>query len=417
MGALTGTEAASRLLSFAYYVIAARVLDPDDFGVVRYTITLAVLAVGPLLVTATATNRELGASRDDPARRDSVLASSLLASAGLWAAGAALAALAVAAGLTGDANLPGLLAATVGLAAFNLYYSVARGLGQLWRIAAAYAGGSAAQLAALGALAALGQPSTTLVLVVFGASALVPIAICEIARPVLWRHARHATREAFRALRRIAAPLWISQIFFLVWISADQIWVANSLGGEQLGFYSAAKTMAQVFFVLTAGANGILLPRVAHLRTTRGDDEARGLIRATVAAVTLAAVLLAAVLILARDPLLTDLYGSDYSSAASSLTGLSVGMAIFVVISCLGAAAVGWGKPILLTLAFGMAGISEAVLLIAIDPAHASGAAWINAASIALGLLVAIAFLIVRPLRPGEPAEDEVAVPLEEGAV
>jgi O-antigen/teichoic acid export membrane protein len=378
---------------------------------------LAVLAVGPLLVTATATNRELGSSRDDPGRRDTVLASSLLVSVALWAGGATLAAIAVIAGLTGDANLAGLLAATVGLASFNLYYSVARGLGQLWRIAAAYAGGSAAQLIALLVLAAAGEPSTTLVLIVFGASALVPIVACEILRPVLWHHARHATREAIRALRRIAAPLWISQLFFLVWISADQIWVANEFGRDQLGFYSAAKTMAQVFFVLTAGANGILLPRVAHLRSSQGDQEARRLIRATVAAATLAAAILAAALIVAREPLLNALFGSDYSSAASSLAGLSVGMAVFVVISCLGAAAVGWGRPILLTLAFGMAGISETVLLLAIDPAHASGAAWINAASIGLGLVAAAAYLLLRPLRPSEGAAPEDAPPLEEGAL
>jgi O-antigen/teichoic acid export membrane protein len=416
MGALTGIEAASRLLSFAYYVVAARALTPDDFGVVRYTITIAVLAVGPLLVTATATNRELGSSRDVPSRRDSVLASSLLASVVLWAGGAALAALAVIAGLTGDADLAGLLAATVGLAAFNLYYSVARGLGQLWRIGAAYAGGSAAQLIALAVLVAAGNPSTTLVLVVFGASALLPILACEIARPVLWRHARNVTREALRALRRIAAPLWVSQLFFLAWISADQIWVANELGGQELGFYSAAKTMVQVFFVLTAGANGILLPRVAHLRASRGEEEAHRLIRATVAAVTVAAVLLAAVLVLARDPLLKGLYGSDYGSAAGALAGLSAGMAIFVVISCIGAAAIGWGKPILLTLAFAAAGTSEVVVLLAIGPGSLSGTAWINAGSIALGLIVAVGYLIARPLRAG-PAPDDVTVPLEEGAV
>jgi O-antigen/teichoic acid export membrane protein len=172
-----------------------------------------------------------------------------------------------------------------------------------------------------------------------------------------------------------------------------------------------------VFFVLTAGANGILLPRVAHLRSSHGDEEARRLIRATVAAVTLAAAILAAALVLARDPLLTALYGSDYSSASSSLAGLSVGMAIFVVISCLGAAAIGWGKPILLTLAFGIAGTSEAVLLLVIDPAHASDAAWINAASIALGLLAAIGYLVIRPLRTNETGTPEESPPLEEGAV
>jgi O-antigen/teichoic acid export membrane protein len=417
MGALTAAEAASRLLSFAYYVLAARTLDPDQFGVVRYTITLAVLALGPLLVTATATNRELGASRDDPDRRDTILASSLLLSAGLWAAGAAIAALAVAVGLADNTDLVGLLAAMVGLAVFNLYYSISRGLGQIWRIAVAYAGGSAAQLIALLVLIGFGEPSTTVVLIVFGTSALIPIAACEAVRPVLRRHARNASRAAVAALRRIAGPLWISQIFFLVWISVDLIWVAGNLGDEQLGFYSAAKTMVQVFFVLTAGANGVMLPRVAHLRSARGEEQARRLIAATVAWVTVAAVLVAAVLIVARDPLITGLYGSGYAAAEDALVGLSAGMAVFVVISCLGAAAVGWGRPILLTLAFGVAGSSETALLLLIDPSGISGAAWINAAAIGLGLIAALAYLVARPLRPEAVGPGDDVQPLEEGAL
>lgn len=417
MGALTGIEAASRLLSFVFYIAAARALDPDSFGVVRFTITVAILAIGPLMVMATATNRELGASRDDPVRRDTILGSSVLISAGLWAAGSALAVLAAVTGLAENVDIAGLVIVTAGLAAFNLYYSIGRGIGQIWRIAAAYAGGSAAQLVVFLTLVAFGEPSDTAALVIFGLSPLIPIAACEVVRPVLRRHLRRATRAAVAALRRIAGPLWISQIFFLVWISADQVWVANDLGGDQLGFYSAAKTMVQVFFVLTAGANGVMLPRVAHLRASGDDEAARRLIVATVAWVTVAAALLAAVLVAIRSPLISGLYGSGYEAGSASLAGLSVGMAIFVVISCLGAAAVGWGRPILLTLAFGAAGVSEVGLLLAIDPATSSDTAWINAASIAVGLAVALAYLAARPLGAEDGRAEEEAPPLEEGAL
>jgi O-antigen/teichoic acid export membrane protein len=353
----------------------------------------------------------LGAARGDAGRREAVIGSSIAISLVLWIAGLGVFAAGVGLGLLDDVELGGLAAATLGLAAFNLYYGIARGLGAIWRIAAAYAGGSAAQLAALVVLASIADPTPAEVLVTFGLSALVPIVICEMVRPVIWRHARRVTREAVSAIRRLAAPLWVSQIFFLVWMSADQIWVADALGGEELGFYSAAKTMAQVFFVLTAGVNGILLPRIAHLRDSREDAGARALIRATMAAVVAGAALFAAVVIAARESLLSGLFGAEYDAAGDALLWLAIGMSLFVIVSCLGTIVLGWGTPAVLTAAFATAGVAEVVLLVALDPVTGAEVARINAGAMLAGLAVALAWLRFRPLRDGRPGGVDAGAP------
>jgi hypothetical protein len=75
--ALTAIEAFARVLALAFYLVAAHAFSVSQFGVVRYTITLALLALAPLLVLATATNRELGAARGGEEQTRVVLGSSL----------------------------------------------------------------------------------------------------------------------------------------------------------------------------------------------------------------------------------------------------------------------------------------------------------------------------------------------------
>src|SRR5204862_3817196 len=79
MAALTFSEGSGRLLSFVFYVVAARLLTTHGFGVLRYTIALSLLAFGLLQVLVTALARELGAARGDEGATDLVLGSGLAA--------------------------------------------------------------------------------------------------------------------------------------------------------------------------------------------------------------------------------------------------------------------------------------------------------------------------------------------------
>jgi hypothetical protein len=180
---LTATEAAARVLSLGFYLVAARVLTVSGFGVVRYTISLALLALSPLLVLATATNRELGASRAGEAETRVILGSSLAIACWIWLGTAALCIAASAAGLTGSADLAGMLVVLGGQAMFSLNYQISRGLGRIKRIAITYIGASLLQLALLLALAATIDLSPTVALAIFGVSPVVLIVAAELVTP------------------------------------------------------------------------------------------------------------------------------------------------------------------------------------------------------------------------------------------
>jgi O-antigen/teichoic acid export membrane protein len=397
--ALTATEAVARTLSLGFYLLAAHSFSVSDFGVVRYTITLSLLALAPLLVLAMATNRELGAARGGEAETRVVLGSSLAIAVWTWLATAALCVAAGAANLTGSASLAGLVIVVTGLGAFNLYYQIARGLGQIKRIAFTYMGGSLLQLIVFGALIATVDLSPFEALVIFGVSSAVPILACELVAPVIRGRGVSFTRDAARTLWRIGAPLLVAQAGFMIWFSADQVWVDSTLGSAQIGLYGAAKTLIQALFVLMAGSIGVILPRIAELRSAGLDQRARRLILAMTLELTVLAIVVAAVMIAARSPLLRVIFGDSYVSAGGALAALAVGMAAYATFVAITASAIGWGRPGLSALGISIAGVSEVSLLLFAGGSDITFAGWMSAASILLGLAAVLVALRLRPLR------------------
>src|SRR5215210_6959412 len=240
------SEGAARGLSFVYYIVAARVLAPEGFGVVRYTITLALLLMGVEMALTTVLQRELGAARRDPVHTRKVIGSALAVAAGILLAFSALSSAAAAGGLTGSADLPGLLVVFGGYAAFQLYYTIARGRGDFSRAAVVFAGGTLIQLVVLVMIVAVTRPSPTAALVVFGLSGLVPIVVYEVRRPVVRGGALPIDPRVLKTFWRLGSPLLVAQVGYAVWSTADSIWVERALGTEEVGLYGAAKNLVQV---------------------------------------------------------------------------------------------------------------------------------------------------------------------------
>jgi O-antigen/teichoic acid export membrane protein len=382
-----------------FFLVAAHAMTVSGFGVVRYTITLATLALAPMLVLATATNRELGASRGGEQQTGVVLAASVTVGACIFVATAALCVMAGVTDLTGSASLAGLLVVLGGLALFNLYYQIARGLGHIRRIAVVYVGGSLIKLAVLLALIAVADVSPIQALVIFGVSSGVTVIAYELAAPVIRGRAVWFGRDGMRSLWRIGAPLIIAQLGYMIWISADQIWVESTFGAEKIGLYGAAKTLVQAFFVLTAGSIGVMMPRVAELRTAGQTRRARRLIVAMSAQLLALSVLMGAFLVLARSPLLTLLFGEAYDGAGSALIALAVSMVVYGAFIGITASAIGWGRPGISALGVSVAALSEIALLVLAGGDGIAFAGWVNAVSIGLGLVAVALALARRPLR------------------
>jgi O-antigen/teichoic acid export membrane protein len=411
MALLTLAEGIARGLSFAFYLLAAHALAPASFGVVQYTIALAVVALAPVQLIGIAVRRELGADRGDRAETISTLGSGLaLALLGLVAS-LALAGVALAVGLAGPADVAGLAAVIAGLAAFEIYYAVARGTADFRRAAIAYAGGALLQLIVFGVVTAITDPSALAALLIYAGSSVVPIAVYELRRPLMRTHGLRLERGSLDRLWAIVRPLAAGTVAFLVWNSADQIWVGHTFGTYDIGTYGAARNLSQVLLVPIVGFTGALVPRVAELRASQDQARAVGLIRWTTWMMIATCAAIALPLILGRTFFLETFYGEAYGAGATALIGLCVAMVLFAGFSGLGHGAMGWGAPRVYSVGYVVAAIAELVALLAGNWSHPYAAAWILAGSVALGWLAMALYVRLRPLVLGEEAEPQAEPP------
>jgi O-antigen/teichoic acid export membrane protein len=390
MAAMSAAEGGARFLSFLFYLLAARSLAPEDFGVVRYTITLSLVAFVGLQVIVKALMKELGGARQDTERELEVLGTGLLISVAVFVV-TALATVAIAQfGLTAPAQTLGLIAVLAGTAFFQLYYAMGRGVGDVQRPAITYVGASACQLVAFVVLELLVHPSVSATLLIYGASSALPVLAWELRRPLLRGRGLRVTKSAASLLWRISAPLILGQVAYIVWNSADQIWVASALGSTQIGWYAAAKNVSQVLVVLPAGTNGALLPRMSELRTSGQTPRALGLLYRTTVVLVLVSAVIAAVLIVIRTPLLELLYGAEYAPAAASLAALAVGMVIYTGHFTLTGSAIGLGLPRISTSTICVAAVAEVATFVFLPGNSPAYAAWVSAGAIGLAFVIAI---------------------------
>jgi O-antigen/teichoic acid export membrane protein len=404
IGSTVWTEAFARLLSLVFYLAAGRLLLPADFGVLRYTLALGgwLFLLGNVLGRATA--RELGATDTDREAFQRTVTAALLLAAPMLALALGLAAGLVLGEITPTANLLGLATMLVGRTAFEVYYAVARGGRMLGRMAATYVGFSALQVVLLLGYAALSDDvDSTTALVIFGVSMLLPIAICELRRPVLLGHLRFPVAEARRKILYTGRPLLLSTCFFLMWATLDQLVVETVLPPVDVGYYGAAKTLAHMFSVLPFALNAALVPRIAQLRTRGEAAHARRLLRLTLIASVSVTAAGAGVVALLGPTIMALLFGEEFRPAGTALGILGVGYVAYMAVGVISSVAVGWGRRALNTAVTGVAGLLQLVLLVVVDYSDSADVATINAVSMWVALVVAVAWITIRPL--GGPSD------------
>jgi O-antigen/teichoic acid export membrane protein len=402
---LVAVEGGARALSFAFYIAAARILAPAAFGTVRYTIVVSSLAFFAMQVIVTGTLREIGAHRGSPAQTSPLVWTSLA----LCAAGFALTApLCVAldrSGALGTADLAGLLAVLASRTVFEVYYAAARGVGETWRAGVAYAGGSALQLALLIAVWALAGVSAQTALLLYAASSIVAVVICEAVRPLLFAARPALHRDVAIALLRTGPALALAQAGYLVWSTADQVWVENALGSVQVGLYAAARNLVQLYVIVPTAVCGVVLPRMARAVRERRPARAARLLRLGTGLAFGVTAAMALAVFAVREPLITATYGSAYADAAQPMAWLSVAMVAYAAQVVLTSGAIASDRPWVMTFAIGAAALAEVGWLVASSRDDLLTAAQALAAGAVAGLLVAGAWALAGGPRLAGPRE------------
>jgi PST family polysaccharide transporter len=172
-------------------------------------------------------------------------------------------------------------------------------------------------------------------------------------------------RDQVRMLVAFGLPLAMANLLSQALLNVDYVFVGHSLGTQATGLYAMAFTIAGwSTAVISSVLNGIVQPAFSKVRHDGGDLR-DALFRSTRTVAVVAFAICAITLSLA-EPLLTTIYGPQWSSAAPALVGLSVYGAVFVVCLLLANIIISTGRT-------GMLFLVQVIALAALLPAMAAG--------------------------------------------
>jgi O-antigen/teichoic acid export membrane protein len=378
----------ARFLGFVFVVVAARILDPPDFGVLSYA--LAILVPASILLT----NAPNGLSRflaryTDVTSLQAVYLSNWTAVAGLLLAATLLVVMGCAPliGLSGW-MLIGLAVNLIGVAAFELYVQALRGSGRFGVMGTYYTLANMLQLVGIALAAVAGSRSAALFFVIYGVSPVVALVAMQLAwpLPVSLNGKTMAWSHVWRILRYVL-PVVAQGIFFAVWSAGDLVLIEHLLNPTATGNYAAAKTLAQL---LTLGPTALYTAAGPTLSRLPEKQLRKYLLRLEGLA-GLVVVPLGIGLLVLRQPLIMLLYGTKYPHIIDGLTPLVAAMVAYGLYTILSTTWSSLGRPIVGACATAIGAITSIALIRGLIPSLGLLGAAIGFAAGSGAQLIAIA--------------------------
>lgn len=383
---------AARVLGFAFSFLLARAFSTEQFGAVQYTITLAgLVAIATVPFVGQVLPWFIGRYRQEPDQLDAVTSSGWLILVALYA-GTLLLSVPVLA-LTGQLDLTVLVIFT-GITLFNLYAGLARGFLEPARMLAVYLGSNLLQLVAVFiALQLLGAASTTPVLLIYGLSYVLPIALFELIRPFPIKVARSLVRrETIAAMLRFAAPVWASHALFSITLALDILLLQRFWGEGTVGVYALTKTIVMGFSFVPQGITMLLMPRIAGAQ----DGGHRRLLSNALAATLLVNTVALAVYLLVYEWFVVGFVGQAYFTGLWFAALMAFSAVAYGFHAILTSYLVGRSRPGLETISRAVMAVVMLLSGLALVPRlGVEGAAWANVLTAAAGML-AYAMVLIR---------------------
>jgi O-antigen/teichoic acid export membrane protein len=374
-------DVAGKLISLAFYVVLARALGPDGFGLFTFGLSLALLVVTPAgFGIDTILAREI--ARDREAMHRLVWnALAMKAALGLTAV-AITVAIAVLGGYGASAPVViALLAAAafVELMAKTLY-SVFLGLEDMRPPAAALLLQRMAT-ALLGTVAVLAGANVVAVAALYLAGVL--LAFAWTARRVA---ARARPRRSFdvsagRSLLLASMPSGINVLLSTVLFRVDMLILSLLVGTVAVGLYGAAYRLLESTLVLSYAVAVAMLPTLSRLSRTSAPTLAEAY-ESAAKVIAIALVPVGCIFALFAGALIDALYGAQYAPAASALRLLGGAAALYGV-SHLGLyVLIGQGRQrVIPWITAGVVALNVALNLVLIPRYSIDGAAFVTSLS------------------------------------
>ena len=135
-------------------------------------------------------------------------------------------------------------------------------------------------------------------------------------------------------LLKASWPLMLSSIAVMIYMKIDQIMIGQMLGNDAVGIYSAAVRISEIWYFIATAVAASVLPSILEAKKNN-EAQYRQRLQGLFDLMTWLAVIVALPVTLFATPLVTMLFGPDYSEAGSVLA-IHVWATVFVFLGVAG---------------------------------------------------------------------------------
>lgn len=366
--------------TYLFYLVAGRLLGPDDYGTLAAVLSLVTIASLPFSALQMALSRDVASHMTRAGDAEATeLTRALLRWAGIATIGLLAVCLALSVPLESVLQLESirpLLFAVVSLAPVVLapvLLGDLQGRQQFGRLAVASSFPLVFRCALFLALAVVGWR-------LYGALFAIALgSLAGLALPVWWRRdlLRRVSRPrvSVRPFLVALVPVMVGLLAVTALTNVDVLIVKARMPGEDAGIYGAASAFAKVAFFLPMAIVGVIFPRVAA-RRARGEETGDILGRTLIVTAGFCAALFA-FYGLVGTPLVRLTYGSEFEEAGSLLGLFGIGMTFFSIANVLVSYHLSRHEPRFAWIV-AAAAVCQAIAL-AVVPAGLETFLWVNA--------------------------------------
>ena len=136
------------------------------------------------------------------------------------------------------------------------------------------------------------------------------------------------------ALLKASWPLMLSSISVMIYMKIDQIMIGQMLGNDAVGIYSAAARISEIWYFIATAVAASVLPAILEAKKNN-EAQYRQRLQALFDLMTWIAIIVALPVTFFATPLVTMLFGADYSEAGGVLA-IHVWATVFVFLGVAG---------------------------------------------------------------------------------
>lgn len=129
-------------------------------------------------------------------------------------------------------------------------------------------------------------------------------------------------------------PLMLSSIAVMIYMKIDQIMIGQMLGNDAVGIYSAAVRISEIWYFIATAVAASVLPSILEAKKNN-EAQYRQRLQALFDLMTWIAIIIALPVTFFATPLVTMLFGADYSEAGGVLA-IHVWATVFVYLGVAG---------------------------------------------------------------------------------